>query len=84
MHFIGAAVTATSLSCERLPASFLCIKLQWIFAIGLAATSPGFGAGDGIPSPRADTNAGAPSWPRWKREEAAGTCFVTENNHRLS
>ena len=54
---IGATVTATSLSFGRRPGSFRCMKPQWIFAIGLAATSPAFGDGEAIQSRQADAKA---------------------------
>ncbi len=70
---IGATVTATSLSFGRRPGGFRCIKPQWISAVGLAATSPGFGAGDGILTPT--RKPASYRHTRRKREEATGTSF---------
>jgi hypothetical protein len=60
------------------------MKPQWIFAIGLAAKSPGFGDGEGIQSPQVNTKPAFHRHARWKRGEATGTSFATEIDHQLS
>jgi hypothetical protein len=54
----GAAVTATSSSSGRLRRSCRCTEPRWIYAIGSAATFPGFGVGDALLGHRAAT-----PWP---------------------
>ena len=49
------------------PRSCHCTKPRWIFAVGLAATFPGLGAGDGLLGHRADRKNGVPSPHRRKQ-----------------
>src|SRR5208337_2439736 len=52
---MAATVTVTSSSFGQRSRSCPCIKPRWIFAIALAATSPGFGVADELLAHRAAT-----------------------------